>query len=45
MPTSLDTVKAIPDVLKALQDNPMACLVVVCLAAFALVAFAIQQRK
>lgn len=45
MPNTQELLTALPLILRALQDSPMACLVVVCLSAFALVAFAIRQRK
>lgn len=35
----------LPTILKALQENPMACNVVVTLAAFAFGAFAIYMNK
>lgn len=45
MPTIRDTINALPTILKALQESPMACNVVVTLAAFAFGAFAIYVNK
>lgn len=45
MPTVKELLTALPPILRALQDSPMACLVMVCLSAFALVAFVVCRVK
>lgn len=35
----------LPEILKALNDNPIGAIALICLCAFVLLAFVIQQRR